>query len=303
MLPPGRRPVRLVASLARPAVNARWQRVRRLGHGDRTYPTHRMPAGARVRLGADGVALVQVGTQDLGTGTYTVLSQIAADTLGVQVEHIQFELGDSALPHAPVSGGSMTVASAGPAVMAACEEVRDEAPRLGGRVAGEILARQHNRFRGSDRRREGWRGRAPPRDARVRRAVCRSECRRQLGVIRVSRFSTFAPAVMNAKPARSQLIGGIVFGLGMALLEETHVDGETGRLVNANVAEYLMPVNADVPDIQTILVENDELVFEPAGRQRHWRTADGRCRGRCCKRRVSCDRCACAQAADGSRMC
>ena len=70
---------------------------------------------------------------------------------------------------------------------------------------------------------------------------------------------------MNAKTARSQLIGGIVYGLGMALLEETHVDGETGRIVNANIADYLVPVNADVPDIQTIIVANDELTSNPLG--------------------------------------
>ena len=87
----------------------------------------------------------------------------------------------------------------------------------------------------------------------------------ELGEIRVSRFvgAFDAGRVMNAKTARSQLIGGIVYGLGMALLEETHVDGETGRIVNANIAEYLVPVNADVPDIQTIVVPNDELVSNP----------------------------------------
>ena len=89
----------------------------------------------------------------------------------------------------------------------------------------------------------------------------------ELGEIRVSRFvgAFDAGRVMNAKTARSQLIGGIVYGLGMALLEETHVDGETGRIVNANIAEYLVPVNADVPDIQTIVVPNDELVSNPLG--------------------------------------
>jgi CO/xanthine dehydrogenase Mo-binding subunit len=88
-----------------------------------------------------------------------------------------------------------------------------------------------------------------------------------LGEIRVSRFvgAFDAGRVMNAKTARSQLIGGIVFGLGMALLEETQLDGETGRIVNANIAEYLVPVNADVPDIQTIIVGNDELTSNPLG--------------------------------------
>ncbi len=88
-----------------------------------------------------------------------------------------------------------------------------------------------------------------------------------LGEIRVSRFvgAFDSGRVMNAKTARSQLIGGIVYGLGMALLEETHVDAETGRIVNANIAEYLVPVNADVPGSQTIVVANDELVSNPLG--------------------------------------
>ncbi len=88
-----------------------------------------------------------------------------------------------------------------------------------------------------------------------------------LGEIRVSRIvgAFDGGRVLNGKTAHSQLIGGIVFGLGMALFEETHVDGETGRVVNANVAEYLLPVNADVPDITAILVKNDELVSNPLG--------------------------------------
>jgi xanthine dehydrogenase YagR molybdenum-binding subunit len=88
-----------------------------------------------------------------------------------------------------------------------------------------------------------------------------------LGIIRVSRFvgAFDAGQILNAKTARSQLIGGITFGIGMALLEETLVDGETGRIVNTNVADYLMPVNADVPDIQTIVVENNETNSNPLG--------------------------------------
>ena len=108
-------------------------------------------------------------------------------------------------------------------------------------------------------------------------------------------------AIMNAKTARSQLIGGIVYGLGMALLEETHVDGETGRIVNANIADYLVPVNADVPDIQTIIVAERRTDLEPAGRQGHRRAADGRRRRRGSERRVSRDRRSGAKGADQDR--
>jgi xanthine dehydrogenase YagR molybdenum-binding subunit len=225
------------------------------GMATSTYPTHRMPASAFVRLGADNSALVRVGTQDLGTGTYTVMSQIAADTLGVPVECIRFELGDSAFPHAPVSGGSMTVASVGPAVKAACEAARAKLQRDGGEVAEASVDVKP--------------GEEEHRYAMHAFGAQFVEVRvdAELGEIRVSRFvgAFDAGRVMNAKTARSQLIGGIVYGLGMALLEETHVDGETGRIVNADIAEYLVPVNADVPDIQAIIVPNDELVSNPLG--------------------------------------
>jgi xanthine dehydrogenase YagR molybdenum-binding subunit len=225
------------------------------GMATSTYPTHRLPASAYVRLGADNSALVRVGTQDLGTGTYTVMSQIAADALGVPVERVRFELGDSAFPHAPVSGGSMTVASVGPAVKAACEAARAKLQGDGGDFAEASV----NVKPGVEAQRYAMHAFG------AQFAEVRIDA--DLGEIRVSRFvgAFDAGRVMNAKTARSQLIGGIVYGLGMALLEETHVDGETGRIVNANIAEYLVPVNADVPDIQTIIVPNDELVSNPLG--------------------------------------
>jgi xanthine dehydrogenase YagR molybdenum-binding subunit len=237
------------------------------GMATSTYPTHRMPAAVRVRVGANGTALVQVGTQDLGTGTYTVMSQIAADELGIPVDRIQFELGDSAFPHAPVSGGSMTVASVGPAVKAACEAVRAKLQGDPGASLPELLARHNMEF--VDGTSEAKPGDEEKRYAMHAFGAQFAEVRidADLGEIRVSRFvgAFDAGRVMNAKTARSQLIGGIVYGLGMALLEETHVDGETGRIVNANIAEYLVPVNADVPDIQTIIVPNDELISNPLG--------------------------------------
>lgn len=265
------------------------------GMATSTYPTHRLPASAKVRLGANGTALVQVGTQDLGTGTYTVMSQIAAETLGMNVDHIHFELGDSAYPHAPVSGGSMTVASVGPAVLAACEAMRDKLfdlvlndQRLGwtgtarealrlqnaavvgprGRVSiAELLAHQGQEFLEASSSVKP--GEEEKRFAMHAFGAQFAEVRvdADLGVVRVSRFvgAFDSGRIMNVKLAHSQLLGGIVFGLGMALFEETHVDGETGRIVNANITDYLLPVNADVPDIQAIIVENDERNSNPLG--------------------------------------
>jgi xanthine dehydrogenase YagR molybdenum-binding subunit len=248
-----------------------------------------------VRVSANGTAVVQAGTQDLGTGTYTVMSQIAADELGMDVHRIRFELGDSEFPHAPVSGGSMTVASVGPAVLAACQTVRDKLfdlalndERLGwagvdrvalrlqdaaivgpeGRVSvAELLARSgQNYVEASSNVKPGEEEKRYAMHAFGAQFV---EVRvdPELGTVRVSRIvgAFDGGRIMNSKTAHSQLIGGIVFGLGMALFEETHSDGETGRVVNSNVAEYLLPVNADVPDIQAVIVENDERNSNPLG--------------------------------------
>jgi xanthine dehydrogenase YagR molybdenum-binding subunit len=223
------------------------------------------------------------------------MSQVAADALGVPVSRVRFELGDSALPPAPNSGGSSTVPSVSPAVLAACEAVRDKVfemaltdPRVGwsGRNAEGLLLRDGMVI--SPDRRISVAELLAHRDRPYVEAVVTAEPGEEkqrysmhafgaqfaevrvdedLGEIRVSRYvgAFDCGRVLNAKTARSQLIGGITYGIGMALLEETHVDGESGRIVNANIAEYLVPVNADVPDIQAIIVENDELVSNPLG--------------------------------------
>ena len=227
------------------------------GMATATYPMNRMPAKARVRLDADGRALVQTASQDLGTGTYTVLAQVAAETLGIPVTQVRVELGDSLFPAAPVSGGSMTVASVGPAVLDACQKLRamraDEMAR-----AGFIEAV----------------GEAKPGDEKQHASLhsfgaqfCEVRVDPDLGEVRVARFvgAFDAGRVMNAKTARSQAIGGIVYGIGMALLEETVVDRNIGRIVNPNVAEYLLPVNADIPDIQTILIDSPDARSNPLG--------------------------------------
>ncbi len=254
------------------------------GFATSTYPTNRRPAEVRVRMNRDGSVVVQCGTQDLGTGTYTVMSQVAADTLGVKLQRIRFELGDSALPVAPVSGGSSTVPSVAPAVQAACqalaEKIKDLAiadPRGGwpGQVRDALQLRD-GLVIGPDRRVTVAalldQDKQPFVETIVRSAPGEEKQKfsmhafgaqfaevrvdPDLGEIRVSRYvgAFDGGRILNAKTARSQLIGGITYGIGMALLEETLVDGETGRIVNSNVAEYLMPVNADVPDIQTIIV-------------------------------------------------
>jgi xanthine dehydrogenase YagR molybdenum-binding subunit len=249
-----------------------------------TYPTNRMPSSVKVRMDREGNVVVQCGTQDIGTGTYTVMTQVASDTLGLPMRRLRFELGDSDFPPAPVSGGSMTVASVAPSVQAACQALVDKIKDLAltdwpgqsrdtlqvrdGLVVGPtrqlpfttLLERSGHPFLeaeaktapGEEKQKYSMHAfGAQFAEVRVDPDLCE---------IRVSRFvgAFDGGNILNAKTARSQLIGGITYGIGMALLEETLVDSETGRIVNTNVAEYVMPVNADIPDIQTILVTNDD---------------------------------------------
>ena len=248
-----------------------------------------------MRFAADGTVLVQSGTQDVGTGTYTVMSQVAGDAPGVPVEHVRFQLGDSRFPPAPVSGGSSTVPSVAPAVLAACQALRakifDLARRSerpgwqpvpadalklqngsvvapGGSIAiGALLAQNGQGAVEAD---AGSALDATPNHfsrhafgAQFAEVLVNPD----LGTIRVNRWvgAFDGGLILNAKTGRSQLIGGITYGIGMALSEETLVDGETGRIVNANIAEYLVPVNADVPDIQAIFVPNEEHNSNPSG--------------------------------------
>jgi xanthine dehydrogenase YagR molybdenum-binding subunit len=265
------------------------------GFATSTYPTNRMPSAVKARMDRDGNVVVQCGTQDIGTGTYTVMTQVASDTLGLPMQRIRFELGDSSFPPGPVSGGSMTVASVAPSVQAACQALADKIKDLAladGNVGWHGQSRDALQIRdglviGPDRR--------VPVSAlleRGKQSFIEVEAKTQpgvekqkfsmhafgaqfaevrvdpdLGEIRVSRFvgAFDAGHILNAKTARSQLIGGITYGIGMALLEETLVDAETGRIVNTNVAEYVMPVNADVPAIQTIVVANDDTNSNPLG--------------------------------------
>jgi xanthine dehydrogenase YagR molybdenum-binding subunit len=265
------------------------------GMATSTYPSNRLPAAARVILLANGDAVVQSGTQDLGTGAYTIFAQLAADALNLPINRVKFELGDSRFPKAPVSGGSMTTASVGPAVLAACAQARDHVIAMaasdkaadwpgvtpqdltfrdaavsgpaGSISLGEMLARRQVDSISFD-------AAAAPGDEKKTHSMHAfgaqfAEVRidPDTGEIRVSRLvgAFDAGRVMNAKTAHSQLIGGMTFGLGMALLEETVMDQSSGRIVNANVSEYLLPVHADVPAITAILVEGDDRIFNPTG--------------------------------------
>ncbi len=266
------------------------------GMATATYPTNRSPASAIARIMADGTAVVRSGSQDIGTGTYTVMTQVAAEALGLPVEKVRFELGDTEMPETPVSGGSQTAASVGSAVHMAATQARsqmiqlaiaDHSSPLYGADAQDISVQDGGLFlKGKSNEtyadilsRHGLklmeaRADAKPGDERAKYSMhsfgaqfAEVRVEPDSGEVRVTRWvGTFGVGrLLNAKTARSQLIGGIVFGIGMALMEHTVMDPNRGRVVNADLAEYHVPVNADVPAIDVVFIDEHDPYVNPIG--------------------------------------
>ena len=269
-----------------------------LGCASATRPAKRSPCKARVRLTADGRALVSSSTAELGTGTYTVMAQVAADALGLPVARVRFELGDTDLPEAPISAGSMTMESVGTAIAAACDVARQkmvalavadpESPLQGAAADDVVIEDGWLRSRIAPGRRDNVAvllsrhggtplvadGDSKPGDEEKRFSMnsfgavfAEVHVDRDLGIVRVPRIvGRFgAGRIINAKTAHSQLLGGIVWGLGMALTEESVLDPRSGRFVNANLAEYHVMVNADIGDIDVAFVDEVDPHVNPLG--------------------------------------
>jgi xanthine dehydrogenase YagR molybdenum-binding subunit len=257
-----------------------------------------LPASAKAVLTADGKLAVSSATEDIGTGTYTVMTQIAADPLGLPIEAITFTLGDSSLPAAPVQGGSFTVASVGSAVKAACDKVRERLLGLARGIDGSpleavapedvVLAEGMIRSRRDPARampladvlrRRGLdtveeEASVEPSPARERyscnaHTAVFAEVRvdEDFGTVQVTRVVSAVAAgrILSPKMARSQISGAIVGGIGMALEEESLIDQAFGRFMNHSLAEYHVPVNADVHDIEVIFVEERDEVVNALG--------------------------------------
>ena len=256
-----------------------------------------MPAAARIVLTANGHAEVFCAASDIGTGTYTILAQVAADALGLPIENISVKLGNSTLPQAPVEGGSWMAASASHAVVATADEVRKELLTLASTikgsplgktsledttlVGGQIVSKRDTSLaisiadvmrHGAIDRIEKEKTNSFPEDsehARNTHSAVFAEVKvdEQLGVIRVTRIvnAVAAGRILNAKTAHSQVMGGVVWGIGMALHEETLFDHRFGRVMNANIAEYHVPVNADVHEIKVIFVDEPDKIINPMG--------------------------------------
>ncbi|HXT15361.1 MAG TPA: xanthine dehydrogenase family protein molybdopterin-binding subunit [Gemmatimonadaceae bacterium] len=238
------------------------------GMATATYPARRQQAASTARLLPDGRVWVRAGTQEIGCGTYTAMSQIAADALGIPVDRVRFELGDTTMPENPASTGSVTAASTGSSVhdtaMALRQKIEQLAPGgLASNSVAEIIAK--NGGQPVEVTLTSRPGQEQQQYSMHSFGGVFTEVRvdPDLGLIRVPRIVTAhgVGRILNEKTASSQIRGGVIWGIGMALLEETHIDPHTGRYLNADLAEYQVPVNADVGTIDVHFVdENDPHV-------------------------------------------
>ena len=270
------------------------------GCASAVYPTHMGAAAARVRLMANGTANVQIAAHDLGTGAYTVIGQMAAESLGIPLSSVTVELGDSKLPPAPVAGGSNTTASACSAVMKACRSIRarlmqpaDDRATVGSAGTDRNELNLEDRFKslgvgaieeyaeylppgakpdsmknlyagtpflggGSKGEKLMYAMGAEFVEVRVHASTREIRVPRMVGAFAAGR-------IMNTRTARSQYMGAMIWGISSALHESSEIDPRTARYVNDNLADYLIPVNADVRDVDVILVPEEDTFVNPVG--------------------------------------
>lgn len=262
------------------------------------WPAMQMAASARINLLADGTAQVSSSVTDIGPGTYTVMTIIAAEHLGLPAEKVKVQLGDSRLPKAPAQGGSWSTASVGSAILGAAQNLQKKLLEL----AAKDPARGFQGLSADDVELAGGALRSKK---DVKRSVTiaallqanklkelsetfdsKPSAERQkyatmahgaqfvevkvdpdLGTVRVTRVieATACGKIMNPKTSHSQEIGGVIWGIGMALQEMTEIDHRYGRMMNRGLADYHIPVHADVHEIETLFVEEDDKIVNPLG--------------------------------------
>ncbi|MFL9813971.1 xanthine dehydrogenase family protein molybdopterin-binding subunit [Stutzerimonas sp. VN223-3] len=254
----------------------------------------RRPCDARVSLRADGSAFASCATQDIGTGTYTIVAQAVSDVTGVPLDKVEVELGDSSYPSGPISGGSWATATTLPAIAAAgrkaIDALKEYATLEGGAFPDakpEDLTYENGQLKSSDGKAVGFAevlkarqlasadGEAHTEGASTDTYAFRSfgahfvEVRWDPGVsnLRVTRVVSAIDVgrAINKLTSLNQVEGGIVMGIGMALFEQTEYDPRDGRPVNNNYAEYLVPVHADQPEIDVILLDHPDFKFNEFG--------------------------------------
>ncbi len=268
------------------------------GMASSVWGAMQMPASAKITFRPDGTATVSSATSDIGPGTYTVMTMIAAEFLGLPLDQVSFELGDTRQPKAPAQGGSWTTSSVGSAVRGAALAItakllalaqRDAHSPLQGASADDVemldgrLQRKSDTARGvdiaglmrstsTDEITEVYQSTpSPERDKYASLAhgaqFVEVKVDPDLGTVQVTRVIeiTACGKILNPLASHSQEIGGVVWGIGMALEEGTEVDHRTGRFMNANLQHYHVPVNADIHAIETVFVEEDDTIVNPLG--------------------------------------
>jgi xanthine dehydrogenase YagR molybdenum-binding subunit len=266
-----------------------------------SWIAERMGSEATVELRGDGTARVACATQDIGTGTYTVLSEIVSRKTGIPHDRIEVVLGDSKLPPGPISGGSWATASVAPPVIEAiekahktlftiagqgkdpafagkkpeemaftdgCVHLKDKSPDTGVRFE-RILAAGNLRAVSGSGKSEGTFGDPKRKFSTHSFGVHFAEVTWQpeTARLRVARVVTVIDAghILNPKPARNQIEGAVVMGVGMALFEETVYDPRFGAPINNNLADYIVATNADAPEIDVTFLDYPDLVINPLG--------------------------------------
>jgi xanthine dehydrogenase YagR molybdenum-binding subunit len=241
------------------------------GMATATYPAHAGRAEAHIELKADGAALVRCATHDLGTGAYTIFTQVSADAIGLPVEKVEFELGTSDFPFAPVSAGSQSTATVGSAIANAAENLKKSLAELGAdadrpETFAAVLRRKgmqsigaNGKFESEENEKisfQSWGAQ-----------FCEVKIDPDLAQVRVTRWVSVMDCgrPINLTTARSQILGSVVMGIGMALQEQTHYDPATGLPVTRNLSDYHVPVHADIDNIDVYFVGEPDLRFNPMG--------------------------------------
>jgi len=240
-----------------------------------------MPSGARVRLGSDGIVTVETDMTDIGTGSYTIIAQTAAEMMGLAVDRVAVHLGDSRFPVSAGSGGQWGANSSTAGVYAACTKLREAVAaklgfnsadatfengevRAGNRAValaeaardGEIVVEDTIEFGDLDKQQQQSTFGGHFVEVGVDRFTGEVRIRRMLAVCAAGR-------ILNPKSARSQVIGGMVMGAGAALMEELAVDRRRGFFANHDLAGYEVPVHADIPHQEVVFLEETDPMSSP----------------------------------------
>jgi xanthine dehydrogenase YagR molybdenum-binding subunit len=241
------------------------------GMGGGAFGAYRSKTQAKIILSENGSVVIKSAASDIGPGTATAMVVIAADKLGLPADKITFELGNSSLPAAPTQGGSSTVSSVGSAVNDVCEALKKKLHELAGNndsIDYSNILKQHN---------------LPSLELTVESDVNPDAKKYSMysfsahfvqvyvhpltGVVKIKKVIAVVDGgkIVNMKTASSQMIGGAVGGIGMAMTEEAVIDDRFGRYVNSNLADYHVPVNADIPQIEAIFINKPDPVLNPLG--------------------------------------